>query len=105
MKANLKVPSGCRGIEKKQSFMSIMMVGQFFGRVVSNGKPHCIGPMGCMVAFIALRSCSSLHSPDFFLMINMGVLKGDVDGLICPAANCSKTSCWAACNFSRERGP
>lgn len=53
---------------------------------------------------MALKSWSSRHFPDFFLITKIGVFQGEVEGSKCPNLNCSSTSPVAACNFSEVNG-
>jgi len=41
---------------------------------------------------MALKSWSSRHFPDFFLITKIGVFQGEVEGSKCPNLNCSSTS-------------
>lgn len=66
-------------------------------------KTELGGPHRLHMALTTLKSCN-LHFPDFFLITKMGVLKGDTEGWICPAFNCSLTKVWATSNFSLDRG-
>ena len=93
-----------RGIVKKQSFKSTIIICQPRGMAEGKGNPCWRGPIGCITSLTALRSCNSLHFPDFFLMINMGVFQGEVEGTMCPACSWSWTKAWAACNFSWVKG-
>ena len=91
-------------IEKKQSLISKTIMGQFRGKAEGNGSPLCTGPIKIICLFISLKSCKSLHFPDFFFITNIGVFQGDVEGRICPNSNCSCTSSFAAFNFSEGSG-
>ena len=64
------------------------------------GSPGCKAPMSSIVALISLKSCESCHLPDFFLMTNIGVLQGLLEGSIC----CSITKSSAACNILTVKG-
>ena len=68
------------------------------------GSPLWTAPRGCICALTALRSWSSLHLPDFFLIIKMGVFHGEVDGLMCPNLSCVVTISDKANSFSLGRG-
>ena len=93
-----------RGIEKKQSFISITMTGQWLGKADNKGRPRCTGPITCICWLIARRSWSSLHFPVFFFITKMGVFQGDTEVWMCPRESCSLTKEWAAASFSEERG-
>jgi hypothetical protein len=67
------------------------------------GSPGWKAPMGTMVLLTTLRSCNNSHLPLHFYMTNIGVFQGDVEGSICPAANCSCTNCMAIDSFSVGR--
>jgi hypothetical protein len=43
---------------------------------IGGGKPGCRGPITCIVLLMALRSCSSLHFPDFLYITKIGVFPG-----------------------------
>ena len=43
MKANLIISCGHKGIEKKQSLISITIISQLEGKADSNGSPRCTG--------------------------------------------------------------
>ena len=90
-------------MEKKQSFKSITNFAYSLGIATGEGIPGCRAPMGTMVLLTALRSCNNLHLPFRFLITKMGVFHGEVEGSMCPAANCSCTNSMAADNFSAGR--
>ena len=95
--------SGWRGMEKKQSFKSMTNLTCSLGMATGEGSPGCRAPMGTMVILTALRSCSICHLPLRFWMTNIGVFQEDIQGSICPAANCSWTNSMAADNFLAGR--
>lgn len=82
----------------------MIILNVFFGIAVGSGNPGCKAPIDSMVALTFLKSCNSLHFPDFFFIINMGEFHGDVDGAICPLSSCSCTSNSATFIFSSVRG-
>ena len=90
--ANLSLSRVFNGMEKKQSFISTTIMGQSAGKADKSGRPRWMGPMTFICSLKALRSCKSLHLPDFFLMIDIGVFHGEREGLIYPASNCSCTN-------------
>ncbi|CRH48732.1 Uncharacterised protein [Chlamydia trachomatis] len=92
VKANLGLSLGHKGIEKKQSLISIIIKFQPRGKAESTGRPLCTGPNKFICSLMALRSWSSLHFPDFFLITKIGVFQGEVEGSIWPNFNCSSTS-------------
>lgn len=104
VKANLGQSCTQRGIEKKQSLISMTIIGHEDGKADNKGSPLCTGPMSCIWLLIARRSCNNLHFSDFFLMTNMGVFQGETEGLRWPSDSCSWTRDFAACNFSEDRG-
>lgn len=95
--------SGWRGMEKKQSFKSMTNLTCSLGMATGEGSSGCRAPMGTMVILTALRSCSICHLPLRFWMTNIGVFQEDIQGSICPAANCSCTNSMAADNFLAGR--
>ena len=102
VKAKRLLSLGQRGMEKKQSFISIVMMGHWLGRVDKRGKPCWTGPIICICRLIALRSCRSLHFPDFFLITKIGVFHGEMEDFICPGTSCSLINSFAAVSFSEE---
>jgi hypothetical protein len=50
-----------------------------------------------------LKSCNSLHLPNFFLITKIGVFQGLRVGSICPVFNYSSTRAVTAANFSPSR--
>ena len=103
--ANLCLSWGHKGIEKKQSLISVIIISQFLGRAESNGSPRWIDPNRCICALIALRSCNKRHLPDFFLITKIGVFQGELEGSKCPKCSCSEISFVAASNFLRGERP
>ena len=95
---------GLRGIVKKQSCKSITIILYPSGIATGEGSLGCNAPISSIVALMALKSCSSLHFPNFFLITKMGVFQGLLEGSICPKRNCSKTKVLAALGFSVLRG-
>lgn len=91
-------------MEKKQSFISIAILGQLIDRADKRGSPLWTGPMICICWLIACKSCKRRHFPDFFFMTKMGVFHGDTEGLTCPNLSCSLTNSYAAVSFSEESG-
>jgi hypothetical protein len=71
---------------------------------VGEGKPGWSASIGCITLLIVLKSCKSLHLPNFFLITKIGVLQGLWVDSICPAFNCSSTRSVAAANFSPVKG-
>ena len=51
-------------MEKKQSLISTTIILQSLGRAESRGSPLCTGPITCICALMALRSCNNLHLAD-----------------------------------------
>ena len=51
------------------------------GMATGEGSPGCKAPMSSMVALIALKSCKSLHLPDFFLNDKNRSVPGAIGGL------------------------
>jgi len=60
--------------------------------------------MSSVVVFIALKSCNTLHFPDFFLITKTGIFQGLFEGSMWPAVSCSITKPSDACNFSAVKG-
>ena len=79
-KANLDVSSAAKGMVKKQSFKSMIIIFQFAGIIAGDGIPGCSERMSSITALIHRRSCSRCHFPFFFLMTNTGVFHGLVVG-------------------------
>ena len=80
-----------KGIVKKQSFRLITKSGQSFGLQAGLGTPGSREPIGWRDSLIFLRSWISLHLPDFFGRIKIGVFQGLLEGSIWPASNCCLT--------------
>jgi hypothetical protein len=59
---------GWRGMEKKQSFMSIANRETLAGMSEMWDSPLCGEPQTHMVLLIALRSCNNLHPPELFFI-------------------------------------
>lgn len=95
---------GWRGMEKKQSFMSIASRGTLAGMAEIWGSPLCGEPQIRMVLLIALKSCNSLHPPERFFIANTGVFHGLREGRMCRRDSCSSTSSLRALSFSLDRG-
>ena len=68
------------------------------------GNPGCKAPVISMVSLTFLRSCNSLHLPDFFFITKIGEFQGELEGIICPLSSYSCTNCSAAVIFSAVRG-
>ena len=90
-------------MEKKQSFKSMTNLTCPLGIATGEGSPGSKAPMGTMVLLTTLRSCNNCHLSLCFHMTNTGVFQGDVEGSICPAANCSCTNSMAADSVSEGR--
>jgi hypothetical protein len=71
---------------------------------VGEGRPSWSAPIGCITPLIALKSCKSVHIPDFFLITKIGVFQGLCVGSICPAFSHSSTRAVATANFSPVKG-
>ena len=67
---------------KKLSCKSITIILYPSETATGEGSPGCKAPMSSMVALIALKSCKSLHLPDFFLMTKIGVFQGLLEGSV-----------------------
>ena len=72
---------------KKQSFKSIKIKAQSHGIAVE-GKPGCKAPIAYIVLLISLKSCNSLHLPDFLGIVKIGVYHGLLVSSIDPACSC-----------------
>ena len=57
-----------RGILKKQSCKSIVIMCQFWGVVVGDGIPGCNAPIGFIVAITFLKSVKRCQFLDFFFI-------------------------------------
>jgi len=100
MEAKCDVSFGSIFIVKKQSFKSSTRMCQFSGIMAGFGSPGCRAPIGCIWALTARKSCKSLYFPDFFLITNIGVFQGLVDGCMWPFCNCLATSLITLSRFS-----
>ena len=89
---------------KKLSCKSITIILYPSETATGEGSPGCKAPMSSMVALIALKSCKSLHLPDFFLMTKIGVFQGLLESSIRPNSSYSVINVLAASNFSLGRG-
>ena len=79
---NLSVSKGCRGVLKKQSCKSIIIMCQFWGTVVGDGIPGCNAPIGFIEALTFLRSVKRHNLLDFFF-ITKGKFQREQDSSIC----------------------
>jgi hypothetical protein len=70
--ANLSLSCSCKGIVKKQSFMSIIVIGYDLSNKDGEGNPCCKGSIGWITLLTALKSLIILHFPDFFFTTHMG---------------------------------
>ena len=61
-----------RGILKKQSCKSIIIMCQFWGIVVGDGIPGCNAHIGFIDAWTFLRSVRRRHLLDFFFITKIG---------------------------------
>ena len=66
---------------KKQSCKSIIITLCPSGMATGEGSPGCRALMSSMVALMALKSCKSLHLPDFFLNDKNRSIPGAIGGL------------------------
>ena len=98
--ANLSKSLGFKAMEKKQSLRSIIIIFQSQGITAGVGRPGCRAPIDCLILFMAQRSVSILHFPDFFFVTKTGEFQGLVEGSICPASNCSGTKDFKAASFA-----
>lgn len=81
VKAKRSLSSGCGAIEKKQSFISIIMVACPAGTAVGERRPGGPDPIFYIVAFIVLKSCRKLHFPwVLFSITNVGIFQGLLEG-------------------------
>lgn len=55
---------------------------QLAGIIVGDDIPGCKEPILSVTAVIFLKSWNNLHLPDFFLIVNTGVLHGIAGGLM-----------------------
>ena len=76
-KAKLCLSSGCKGIVKKQSFKSMIIMAQSLGTIAGLGSLDCNVFIGIIIVLIFLKSVSILHLPDFFLMTKTGEFHAD----------------------------
>ena len=104
-KVNLSRSKGCKGILKKQSCKSVIIMCQFWGIVVGDGIPGFNAPIGFIDALTFLRSIKRCHLLDFFIYITkLGEFQGKQDSSICFNSNCVSISSLVACNLSFVRG-
>ena len=103
-KANLSRSRGCKGIVKKQSCSSVIIISQFWGIVVGDGIPDCNAPIGFLEVLTFRRSIKRRYLPDFFFITKMGEFQGEQDSSIRFSFNCVSISSLEASNFSSVRG-
>ena len=65
---NLSQSKGCKGILKKQSCKSVIIMCQFWGIVVGDGIPGYNVPIGFIEALAFLRLVKRYHLLDFFFI-------------------------------------
>ena len=76
-KVNLSQSKGCKGIFKKQSCKSVIIMCQFWGIVVGDGILGCSAPMGFIDALTFLRFVKRWHLIDFFFITKIGEFQGE----------------------------
>ena len=103
-KVNLSWSKGCKGILKKQSCKSIIIICQFWGIVIGDGIPDCNPPIGFINVLTFLWSVKRHHLLDFFFITKIGEFQGEKDSSICFSSNCVSISSLVTCNFSFVRG-
>ena len=96
-KANDSLSFSVKGIVKKQSFKWVTRSSQSLGKQTEFGTLGWRAPIGWSISLIFLRSCISLHCPDFLGTTKIGVFHGLLNGSICPASKCCFTN---SCFFS-----
>ena len=103
-KAKLCLSSGCKGIVKKQSCKSIIIIAQSLRTIAGLGSPGCNAPIGMVIVLIFLKSVSILHLPDFFLMTKTGEFHADWVVSILFCCSSSATKVFKVDSFSFDRG-
>ena len=69
---NLSQSRGCKGIVKKQSCKSVIIICQFRGIVEDDGIPGCNAPIDFIDVLTFRRSVKRCHLPDLFFITKMG---------------------------------
>ena len=77
----------CKGILKKQSCKSGIIMCQFWGIVVGDGIPGCNASIGFIDALTFLRSVKRGHLLDFFFITKIGEFQWEQDSSICFNSN------------------
>ena len=103
-KAKRCLSSGWKGIVKKQSCISIILIAQSLGTIAALGSPGCNAPIGIIMVLIVLKCVSILHLPDFFLKTKTDVFHGDWVVFILFCCSSSATKVCKADSFSFDRG-
>ena len=82
-KAKCFLSLGCKGIVKKQSCKSIIIIDHPFGTMGGEGNPGYKGPIGIIILLTFLKSINIHHFLDFFLLqkreSSMGKMKALYD--------------------------
>ena len=71
-KVTLPRSKWCKGIFKKQSCKSVIIMCQLWGTVVGDGIPGCNASIGFIDAVTFLRSVKRHHLLGFFFIIKIG---------------------------------
>ena len=69
---NFSQSKKCKGILKKQSCKSVIIMCQFWGIVVGDRMPGYNASIGFIDALTFLRSVKRYHLLDFFFIIKIG---------------------------------
>ena len=97
---NLSKSKGCKGILKKQSCESIIIMCQFWGIVIGYGSSGCNAPIGFIKELTFLNSFKRHHLLYFLFITKIGEFQKEQDSSICFNFNCVFLSSLVACNFS-----
>ena len=89
---NLSQSKGCKGILKKQSCKSVIIMCQFWGIVIGDGISGCNAPIGFIDALSFLRSVKRHHLLDFFFITKIGEFQEEQDSSIYFNSNCVSIS-------------
>ena len=99
---NLSRSKECKGILKKQSCKSRIIICQFWGIVVGDGIPGCNAPTGFTDALTFLRSVRRCHLLDVFFITKIGEFQGEQDSSICFNSSCISISSFSSVQSSRS---
>ena len=85
---NLSQSKGCKGILKKQSYESVIIMCQFWGIVIGDGISGCKAPIGFIKELTFLNSVKRHHLLDFLFITKIEEFQKEQDYSIYFNFNC-----------------